>query len=137
MKKDTRETASVIFAIVSTIFLPLTAVASVLGMNTSDIRDMRQGQWIFWVTGVPLALVTAVLCVAAVDIHLISTYFYWLGDCFAQGDERSKRTFPEDVSNNTPKAGKRPVKPKEVKSSGRGDAVDVELGFQGPSGRDM
>src|SRR5216117_2768006 len=28
-------------------FIPLTTVASILGMNTADIRDMPQKQWIF------------------------------------------------------------------------------------------
>lgn len=61
-KKDVQEAASTIFAIVATIFLPLTTVASILGMNTADVRDMSQDQWVFWATGIPLALSTAVLC---------------------------------------------------------------------------
>ena len=28
-------------------------LASVFGMNTSDIRNMNQGQGLFWVTAVP------------------------------------------------------------------------------------
>jgi len=61
-KKDVQEAASTIFAIVATIFLPLTTVASILGMNTADVRDMSRNQWVFWATGIPLALSTAVLC---------------------------------------------------------------------------
>ncbi|KAE9964940.1 hypothetical protein EG328_010068 [Venturia inaequalis] len=132
MKKDTRETASIIFTIVSTIFLPLTTVASVLGMSTSDIRDMRQGQWIFWITGLPLAIITAFLCVAAVDRHLISMTFSWLGGHFGHGDERWRRR----LSRHAPKppgTGQGPDTPKVIKSSSRGDAVDVdvELGAHG------
>lgn len=96
-------------------------------MNTSDIRDMRQGQWIFWVTGVPLAVVTGFLCVAAVDRHLISSSFYWLGDCFAQGDERWKRRLSRHLTEPR-ETEERPAAPKVVKTTGRSDAVDVELG---------
>ncbi|TLD36036.1 Mg2+ transporter [Venturia nashicola] len=127
MKKDNRETASIIFAIVSTIFLPLTAVASVLGMSTSDIRDMRQGQWIFWVTGLPLAVVTGFLCVAAVDRHLISTTFSWMGGHFAQGDERLRRRLSRRLSE-TEESEERTAMPKLARSSRRRGAVDVELG---------
>ncbi|QDS69576.1 hypothetical protein FKW77_008205 [Venturia effusa] len=124
MKKDTRETASVIFAIVSTIFLPLTAVASVLGMNTSDIRDMKQSQWIFWIIGIPLAVVTGLLCLAAVDRHLISMSFYRLGDLFSRGDGREIQLSRH--SPNTPETGKTPIT--SIVGGTRGKAVDVELG---------
>ena len=30
-------------------------------MNTSDLRDMGSGQWIFWVIGAPLAVVVVLL----------------------------------------------------------------------------
>ncbi|KAK8213870.1 hypothetical protein IWZ01DRAFT_218614 [Phyllosticta capitalensis] len=61
-KKDDQEAASLTFAIVSVIFLPLTTVASILGMNTREVRDMQQTQWVFWATGIPLAILTGMFC---------------------------------------------------------------------------
>jgi len=77
MKKDAQETASVIFAIVATVFLPLVTVASILGMNTADIREMHQRQWVFWTTGVPIAVLTAVACIWTVDKTLLVKRFEW------------------------------------------------------------
>lgn len=43
------------------IFLPISTVASVLGMNTNDIRTMDKSQWVFWAVAFPLtALVIGV-----------------------------------------------------------------------------
>ena len=38
------------------IFLPLSAVSSIFGMNTVDIRDMELGQWAYWATAVPVTI---------------------------------------------------------------------------------
>lgn len=43
------------------IFLPLSAVSSIFGMNTVDIRDMDLGQWAYWATAVPLTVLVMVL----------------------------------------------------------------------------
>lgn len=40
--------AILVFTVVTIIFLPLNFVSSFFGMNVSDIRTLRQGQWIFW-----------------------------------------------------------------------------------------
>lgn len=36
------------------IFLPLSAVSSIFGMNTADIRDMDLGQWAYWAAALPV-----------------------------------------------------------------------------------
>ncbi|KAK0717632.1 hypothetical protein B0T26DRAFT_675908 [Lasiosphaeria miniovina] len=41
---DTKENALYAFTIVTIIFLPLSAVSSIFGVNISDFRDMEQGQ---------------------------------------------------------------------------------------------
>jgi len=41
--------AVLVFTIVTIIFLPLSFVASYLGMNTNDIRNLRQDQSLFWI----------------------------------------------------------------------------------------
>lgn len=55
--KDRQEAAIMVFTIVTIIFLPLSFVSSVFGMNSSDIRDMDFGQWLYWVVAIPLTIV--------------------------------------------------------------------------------
>ncbi|KXT09407.1 hypothetical protein AC579_8444 [Pseudocercospora musae] len=52
--KESRETAIYVFTIVTVIFLPLSFVSSVFGMNTNDIRNLSSNQWLFWVVAIPL-----------------------------------------------------------------------------------
>ncbi|KAK4234084.1 hypothetical protein C8A03DRAFT_38158 [Achaetomium macrosporum] len=59
--KDRQERAIYAFTIVTVIFLPLSAVASVFGMNTADIRDMDLGQWAYWATAMPVTIVVVPL----------------------------------------------------------------------------
>ncbi|KAM3508600.1 hypothetical protein MY10362_001116 [Beauveria mimosiformis] len=59
--KDRQENAVYAFTIVTIIFLPLSAVASIFGMNTSDIRDMDYSQWLFWVVALPVAILVIVV----------------------------------------------------------------------------
>ncbi|KAK2765748.1 mg2+ transporter [Colletotrichum kahawae] len=53
-KKDTQEQAIYAFTIVTIIFLPLSTVAGIFGMNTTDIRDIEYGQWLYWATAIPV-----------------------------------------------------------------------------------
>ncbi|KAK4149610.1 hypothetical protein C8A00DRAFT_18724 [Chaetomidium leptoderma] len=59
--KDRQERAIYAFTIVTVIFLPLSAVASIFGMNSSDIRDMDLGQWAYWATAGPVTAVVVFL----------------------------------------------------------------------------
>lgn len=43
------------------IFLPLSAVAGIFGMNTADVRDMDFNQWLYWVTAVPVTVAVILL----------------------------------------------------------------------------
>lgn len=61
MTKDRQEQAIYAFTIVTIIFLPLSAVSSIFGMNSSDIRDMKDGQWLYWATAIPVTILTIVL----------------------------------------------------------------------------
>ncbi|KAI9772350.1 MAG: hypothetical protein M1839_002486 [Geoglossum umbratile] len=45
-----------VFTVVTTVFLPLSFVTSLLGMNTYDIRNMARGQTLFWEIALPLTL---------------------------------------------------------------------------------
>ncbi|KAF2676789.1 hypothetical protein K458DRAFT_424536 [Lentithecium fluviatile CBS 122367] len=53
---DMQQKASFAFTTVTVFFLPLTTVTGILGMNTSDIRDMSAGQGLFWTVAIPLGL---------------------------------------------------------------------------------
>lgn len=59
--KDRQENAVYAFTIVTIIFLPLSAVAGIFGMNTSDVRDMDYSQWLFWVVALPVTLLVIVV----------------------------------------------------------------------------
>lgn len=54
--RDRQENAIMVFTIVTIVFLPLSFVSSVFGMNTSDVRDMPYSQWAYWAAGVPLTV---------------------------------------------------------------------------------
>jgi Mg2+ and Co2+ transporter CorA len=62
MKKDHQDNMSALFTLVATVFVPWTMVASYLGMNTADVREMDSGQWTFWAASIPLAIFTAISC---------------------------------------------------------------------------
>ena len=72
-----------VFTIVTLFFLPLSFVSSFMGMNTRDIREMQQGQTLFWSTGLPI---TAVVLLAAV---MYAYYGDQVGDWLEQQMSRS------------------------------------------------
>jgi hypothetical protein len=39
---------------VTIVFLPLSAIASIFGMNTTDVRDMELSQWAYWAVALPV-----------------------------------------------------------------------------------
>jgi hypothetical protein len=45
-----------VFTLVTIIFLPLSFIASVFGMNTTDIRDMASSQTLFWSIAIPVTM---------------------------------------------------------------------------------
>ena len=53
---DRHEAAIMILTAVTVIFLPLSFISSVFGMNTADIRHMNRGQWVFWVSAIPVTI---------------------------------------------------------------------------------
>lgn len=59
--KDRQEAAILVFTTVTIIFLPLSFVSSIFGMNTSDIRNTDTNQWIFWACAVPLTVTVMLL----------------------------------------------------------------------------
>jgi hypothetical protein len=66
--QDWRDNAAVVFTIITVIFLPLSFVASVFGMNSADIRDMALTQWVFWVSACSFTVVVVLITVYFVDV---------------------------------------------------------------------
>jgi len=66
--QDWRDNAAVVFTIITVIFLPLSFVASVFGMNTSDVRNMELTQWVFWTCAIVFTIVVVLVTVYFVDV---------------------------------------------------------------------
>lgn len=76
IKKDRQERLIYAFTVVTIIFLPLSAVSSIFGMNTSDIRDMEVGQWAYWAVAIPVT--AAVLFLGFLFTGDLGTAFRWV-----------------------------------------------------------
>ncbi|KND90120.1 hypothetical protein TOPH_05226 [Tolypocladium ophioglossoides CBS 100239] len=59
--KDRQENAIYAFTVVTIVFLPLSAISSVFGMNTADVRNMDFGQWLYWAVALPVTLIVIVV----------------------------------------------------------------------------
>lgn len=58
--KDKQENAIYAFTLVTIIFLPLSAISSIFGMNTNDIRNMDFNQWLYWAVALPVTVIIIV-----------------------------------------------------------------------------
>lgn len=58
--KDRQENAIYAFTLVTIVFLPLSAISSIFGMNTNDIRNMDFDQWLYWVVALPVTVIIIV-----------------------------------------------------------------------------
>ncbi|CCC06689.1 hypothetical protein SMACR_00715 [Sordaria macrospora] len=76
VKKDRQERLIYAFTVVTIIFLPLSAVSSIFGMNTSDIRDMEVGQWAYWAVAIPVT--AAVLFLGFLFTGDLGAVFRWV-----------------------------------------------------------
>jgi Mg2+ and Co2+ transporter CorA len=54
---DDHASAIFVFTVVTLIFLPMSIVTGLLGMNTVDIRNQDTKQWLFWVIALPNTVV--------------------------------------------------------------------------------
>ncbi|KAL8675710.1 MAG: hypothetical protein Q9186_007662 [Xanthomendoza sp. 1 TL-2023] len=61
IKAEGQGKAVMVFTVVTVIFLPLSFVSSYFGMNTADVRELQQGQWIFWAVGLSVTFSTVVV----------------------------------------------------------------------------
>jgi Mg2+ and Co2+ transporter CorA len=70
--KDNQEKAALAFTTVTVLFLPLTLLASIFGMNTNDIRNMDANQGLFWEIAAPMCLIGL-----AVWLAYLGTIQHW------------------------------------------------------------
>ncbi|PCD22539.1 hypothetical protein FGRA07_03909 [Fusarium graminearum] len=59
--RDRQERAIYAFTLVTIIFLPISAVSSIFGMNTTDVRDMPYSQWLYWAVAIPVTIVVILI----------------------------------------------------------------------------
>ncbi|KAI0117112.1 hypothetical protein F4814DRAFT_415281 [Daldinia grandis] len=59
--KDRQEAAVYAFTMVTIIFLPLSTISSIFGMNSSDVRDMDLGQWAYWAAALPTTIAVIII----------------------------------------------------------------------------
>ncbi|CCX30075.1 Similar to hypothetical protein ACLA_018460 [Aspergillus clavatus NRRL 1]; acc. no. XP_001268568 [Pyronema omphalodes CBS 100304] len=64
MQMEHHGKAILVFTMVTIIFLPMSFVASVFGMNVEDIRNMSGGQWYFWCCALAMTVFTVGFSVA-------------------------------------------------------------------------
>jgi hypothetical protein len=71
--------AILVFTIVTIIFLPLSFVSSFFGMNTIDIREMTQGQGVFWIVSCCLTtgVVGFAVFLAFYGGAILEAFFTW------------------------------------------------------------
>jgi hypothetical protein len=80
--------AVLVFTLVTIVFLPLSFVASLFGMNTSDMRDLENNQSIFWAVALPL---TAVIGGLSLLVAYGGTQIRERFDDFREGLREGKR----------------------------------------------
>ncbi|KAA8570208.1 hypothetical protein EYC84_002526 [Monilinia fructicola] len=101
--KDRQETAIYAFTIVTIIFLPLSTVASILGMNTNDVRNMELTQWLFWVIAIPLTLIIiGLVLIWSDEWHNFRSAF---SNLWGKGTKRRHVRLPEDYARMEPMTG--------------------------------
>ncbi|KAM0345277.1 hypothetical protein ACHAPU_006676 [Fusarium lateritium] len=59
--RDRQERAIYAFTLVTIVFLPISTVSSIFGMNTTDVRDMNYSQWLYWVVAIPLTIMVIIV----------------------------------------------------------------------------
>lgn len=89
--QDWRVNATVVFTVITVIFLPLSFFASVFGMNTSDLRDMTLTQRAFWVSA----------CSFTIAVILVTVYFVDAPPLWRWLEQKGSRDRPGEMSMGT------------------------------------
>lgn len=86
VRGEDNNTAIYVFTAVTVVFLPLTFVAGLLGMNTKEIRNTQDTQWIFWSAALPFTITVLIVCIVIVrfKFSLRKRLYSVLGLCFGR-----------------------------------------------------
>ena len=86
--------AILVFTVVTIVFLPLSFVASYLGMNTYDIRNMTHNQALFWIVAGSLTAgtVTLAMILAFYGGAMLEWFFNWRANVLAPRRPKPKKT---------------------------------------------
>lgn len=98
--KDRQESAIYAFTLVTIIFLPLSAISSIFGMNSSDLRDMAQGQWLYWAVALPVTFGT--ILVGLWWMNELGNLVDW---CLGRATSRANPGYPTMMATQPPEAG--------------------------------
>lgn len=112
--KDKQESAIYAFTIVTIVFLPLSAISSIFGMNTSDIRDLDAGQWLYWAVALP------------VTFGIIVIGLWWMGELGSMVGWMTGRLHSQSRQVRRTK-GKLPSYLVESSSSGSDEDLDIPI----------
>jgi hypothetical protein len=94
--------AVLVFTLVTIIFLPLSFVASLFGMNTADMRNLENNQSIFWAVALPLtALIGGLSLIVAYGGTQLRERFDHFRETLrkGRGNKPRKRTFIPSFSS--------------------------------------
>jgi hypothetical protein len=93
--KDRQEGAIYVFTIVTIIFLPLSTISSIFGMNTYDIRNSQKGQWIFWAFAIPVTGVVLIASLFGAGVLSLRSLWVWVG--LKSGVVETYPPLPEEI----------------------------------------
>jgi hypothetical protein len=110
---------------VTVVFLPLSTIAGILGMNTSDIRNLKTSQWVFWAVAIPLTVVIITLCL----IYTGEVQNFWKGLATLRSGKGRRVTF-SNPSHDAP-AGATPQTYGLIRRRPRTEGVLVSSRGQG------
>jgi len=97
--------AVLVFTLVTIVFLPLSFVASLFGMNTSDMRNLSNNQSIFWAVALPL---TAIIGGISLLVAYSGTQIRERFDDFREGMRESRSIRSRREKRNTAPSSRNP-----------------------------
>ncbi|KAL5349298.1 hypothetical protein ACLOAV_005588 [Pseudogymnoascus australis] len=122
--KDRQEAAIYAFTIVTIVFLPLSTVAGIMGMNTVDIRDMEFSQWVFWAAAIPLMVIVITLCL--IWAGELGNFWEGFRDLWRRRDKGRRKKVSMATSNFAPTMAYSPLERSSMYNTGAESVRDLD-----------